>query len=109
MRPPGGLTLDMFNFAYDFDCYKLWAELLVTGDCERFDKQPYFVMYASRKDHINYKRSHEEVLHELKGLLIYNERLADVFARAIGNHGYIMRHEEIDPLLEATTLIHELA
>ncbi len=108
MRPPGGLTLDMFNFAYDFDCYRLWAELLVTGDCERFTEQPYFVMYASRKDHIQYKHTHEEVLHKLKDLLVYNERLADVFARAIGNHGYVLRHEEIEPLMKATEFIHEL-
>ena len=108
MRPPGGLTLDMFNFAYDFDCYKLWAELLVNGDCERYKEQPYFIMYASRKDHIPYLHSHEHILHELKDLIVHHERMSDVFARAIGNHGYILKHEKIEPIMEATAIIHAL-
>ncbi len=106
MRPPGGLTLDMFNYAYDFDCYRLWAEIVVNGDCERFKDQPYYVMYVSRKDHIPYKLSHHEILEKLKGLIVYDERISNVFAKAIGNHGYILRHEELEPLMKATEVIH---
>ena len=106
MRPPGGLTLDMFNFNHDFNCYRLWAELVVKGDCDRTNKRPYFVMYVSRKDHIAYQMSHWEVLSEFKPLIIHHERMADVFARAIGNHGYVLRHPELPILMDAANKIH---
>lgn len=32
MRPPGGLTVDMFNYAGDLDFYKMWAEMVVKGE-----------------------------------------------------------------------------
>jgi len=108
MRPPGGLTLDMFNYSFDIDCYKLWAELLVNGTCQKLDEQPYYVMYASRKDHIPYAKSHEDILRELKDLIVHHERMSPVFARAIGNHGYILRHEKLEPLMKATEVIHAL-
>ncbi len=31
MRPPGGFTTDMFNYACDIDIYRVWAQLLVHG------------------------------------------------------------------------------
>lgn len=105
MRPPGGLTLDMFNYSYDFDCYRLWAELLVNGGTKKFAAPPYNCIYVSRKDHIPYKLSHGEVLSKYKDMVVYDERMSDVFARAIGNHGYILRHAEIQPLIDAAETI----
>ena len=33
MRPPGGFTTDMFNFACDIDVYNLWAQVMMHGSC----------------------------------------------------------------------------
>lgn len=109
IRPPGGLTLDMFNYANDFDCYKMWAELLVKNNCKAIDKRKYSVMYVGRKDHIGYKLNHQEVLSRYAATLVHHERISGVFAKAIGNYGYILRDTELPPLIKAAEEIQERA
>ena len=109
MRPPGGLTLDMINYVFDFDCYRAWAEMLVHGHNPRVMERPYFVIYVGRKDWIPSVLHHDQVLHQFAPLLKQEERMAGVFARAIGNHGYILRHEELEPLLAAAASILQRA
>ena len=101
IRPPGGLTLNMFNYMFDFDCFKLWSQMIVNGVSEKREKRPYFSMYAGRKDHIPYALSHEEIIQQHKDLIVHHERLSSVFALAIGNYGYVMRHTELQPLIDA--------
>ncbi|HEY9676629.1 MAG TPA: ATP-grasp domain-containing protein [Drouetiella sp.] len=101
MRPPGGLTLNMFNYIYDFDCYRTWADLVVNGVSKPMGPRPYYVMYVGRKDHIPYKHSHYEACEKYRDMMTHNERMRDVFSGAIGNHGYILRHPELEPLIAA--------
>jgi hypothetical protein len=101
MRPPGGLTLNMFNYIYDFDCYKTWAQLIVHGVSKPMGERPFFVMYVGRKDHIPYKLTHNQVLETYGPIMMHEERISSVFTGAIGNHGYILRHAELKPLIDA--------
>lgn len=101
MRPPGGLTLNMFNYIYDFDCYKTWAQLVVHGVSKPMGPRPNFVMYVGRKDHIPYKLTHHQVCEKYGSIMKHEERISSVFTGAIGNHGYILRHAELEPLKEA--------
>jgi gamma-glutamyltranspeptidase len=36
-------------------------------------------------------------------------KVADVFARAIGNEGFILRSPDLEPILEAAAFIHQKA
>lgn len=105
MRPPGGFTLDMFNFANDFDAYKAWAEIIVKGTTTQQSVRPYHVIYIGRKDHIPYSLSHHDVCHEYKKLICFEERMNSAFSRAIGNHGYVLRHSDLTPLVAAADKI----
>ena len=105
MRPPGGLTLDMMNYCFDFDCYRTWAEMVVLGQASKPAERKYFVMYVGRKDHINYAIPHHEIFDRFRSVLVHDERMSGVFARAIGNHGYILRHDRLEPLIESAEAI----
>ena len=107
IRPPGGLTLNMFNYMFDFDCFKIWSQMIVNGVSEKREERPYFAMYAGRKDHIPYALTHEQVLKKFKPLIMHHERLSSVFALAIGNYGYVLRHPELEPLIEAAEAIQQ--
>jgi hypothetical protein len=109
MRPPGGLTTDMFNYANDIDIYDQWASVVVR---DRFDaawSRPYFCCYAGRKRTKRYARSHEEVLSALRPILVHEEAIDGVFRGAIGDHGYVFRSPREEEILEAARLVHELA
>ncbi len=101
IRPPGGLTIDMFNYANNIDVYKLWANLLVHGRFDATCQRPYFVLYAGRKNHLDYAVSISEITQRFSSLICHQERITDVFAAAIGNHGFLLRHTELEPLIAA--------
>ncbi len=109
VRPPGGLTIDMWNFSNNSDAYSMWANLLVHGHSQVPKDIDYCVNYVGRKDHIRYRYSHNEVLHRYGGLLVHHERMSEVFSRALGQYGYIVRHPELEPLIEAANFIQQRA
>jgi ATP-grasp domain-containing protein len=105
MRQPGGLTVDMWNWASDIDFYRAWAEVVVHGTTAVPTTRPFYTMWAGRKAGRMYRLSHDDVLRRFEKLLIHHERVDDVFATALGNYGYIMREPRLDPLLKAA---HEI-
>ena len=106
MRPPGGLTVDMFNFANDFDFYRQWANVLVHGRFDAAITRPYACLYVARRDGRQYALSHDEVLREFAPLLVAEARMDRVFAAAIGDHGYLLRHPDLTLLIDAAHEIH---
>jgi hypothetical protein len=101
MRQPGGLTVDMWNFANDIDFYRAWAQVVVHGTTDlRYDR-PHTVLWAGRKRERAYRLSHEEVMDRFRPLIIHHEPVHDVFAAAIGNDGYILRSPDLEPLRSA--------
>jgi len=109
IRPPGGLTVNMINYVFDFDCYKLWAQMVVNGISKQYRNRHYYVMYVGRKNRIQYARAHRKVVSEFKSLLMHHESIDPIFAAALGNYGYLLRHPELPPLIEAANTIQQRA
>ena len=109
VRPPGGFTVDMWNYQGDVDMYRGWGDLLVTGRLRETPTRPWFVTWVGRKDRFQYARSTAALRDELGPLLVHHARVEDVFARAIGHEGFILRAETLEPLVEAAAAIREKA
>jgi hypothetical protein len=107
MRPPGGLTTDMFNYASDIDIYAAWAETMVHGSAKLPSKRPYHVAYAGRKISRQYKHSHREVQAECGEYLCHHQPIEGVFAAAIGNYGYLLRSPNLEDLIGLARYIQE--
>jgi len=105
MRQPGGLTVDMWNWAGDIDFYRAWAEVVVHGTTDVSSVKPYYVLWSGRKPGRPYRIGHDEVLRRFGDLLIHHERVDDVFATALGSYGYILRDPSLDRLLAASAEI----
>src|SRR5206468_8114858 len=59
VRPPGGLTVDMFNAANDIDFYRGWASMVVHGRWEESPNHAFATAYVGRKHRFNYKLGHQ--------------------------------------------------
>ncbi|MBC9784633.1 ATP-grasp domain-containing protein [Heliobacterium chlorum] len=105
MRPPGGLTLDMFNFANDIDIYRLWAQLLLDPYVTFTYERKYYCAYVGRRLSNTYVYSHKEVLTRLGDLLCHHERLSPIFQLAMGDYSYLVRSSELAELREAIDVI----
>ena len=109
MRPPGGLTTDLFNYANDIDIYREWANVVVHNRFEASWSRPYHGCYVGRKDWKRYRHSPAEIRDRLAGRLVHHERINSIFAGAIGDEGFILRSPELDEVVSGARFILELA
>jgi hypothetical protein len=107
MRPPGGYTTDMFNYACDIDIYRIWAELLVHDRAAVNYTRNYHCCYASRKSSLRYTHSHEDILARYGSFMVQIESVPGVFSSALGDIGYIFRSKSLDEIMEVVRFIHQ--
>jgi hypothetical protein len=107
LRPPGGLTTDMFNYANDIDIYREWARVVARNRFTATWSRPYHVAYVGRKRSKRYARPHEEVLRTLGPFVCHHEEIYSIFRAAIGDHGYLVRSKELEEILAAARYIQE--
>jgi hypothetical protein len=108
LRPPGGLTTDMFNYANDIDVYRGWAELMVHGRFPYVADRPYHCAHVGRKDGRPYARSHDDVLAALGDRVVHHTPIDSVFRAAIGDYAYLVRSPDRGEVMEAARLIQEV-
>ena len=108
IRPPGGMTVDMFNFACDMDMYAVWAKLMARGEVRLEYARKYHCGYAGRKNRLRYAHSHDEIRDRLGGILVHHEELPPVLARAMGDNGYLIRSRDAADMQTAVDFIQEL-
>jgi hypothetical protein len=107
MRPPGGFTTDMFNYACDIDIYRAWAELLARGQTDLNYTRNYHCCYASRKSTHNYVHRHADILARYGEVMLQVESVPGVFSSALGDVGYIFRSASLDQMMEIVRFIHQ--
>jgi hypothetical protein len=108
LRPPGGFTTDMMNYACDFDVYDLWAAVLTGASLEGFTyERRYHTAHAGRRDGHRYRLPHAALVEALGERLVYHRRLPREFAAMQGDEMYLLRHPELDAVKEAIALVQE--
>jgi hypothetical protein len=106
IRPPGGLTTDMFNYANDLDIYKEWANIVVHNRFEASYTRLYYCGYISRKFNRNYKYSHDQIISKFGERILHHESISGVFSAALGNYGYIVRSKDLAELSSIAEFVH---
>jgi hypothetical protein len=106
MRPPGGFTTDMFNYACDIDIYRVWAELLVHRRTDLPYTRKYHCCYASRKNNRPYRHGHEDIMTRYGDVMVQAASVPGVFSSALGDIGYIFRSAKLDDIFEIINFIH---
>jgi biotin carboxylase len=110
IRPPGGLTTDMFNFANDIDIYREWANVVVYDKFTAQFTRPYHCSYVGRKFNRNYAHSHEQILATYGECCIpHHEPISGVFSAALGDYGYLVRSPELNDIIQIAAYIHQTA
>ena len=91
MRPPGGFTPDMMNFAHSTDVFQIWADMVAFDERRKGDGEQYYCAYVGRRDAHSYKHSHQEVLQRYGSALCMCERMSPALADDLGDQVYIVR------------------
>jgi biotin carboxylase len=98
MRPPGGLTMDMFNYANDLDLYREWANIVAFGRFQAQYTRPYHCAYVGRRKTRAYCLSHADVLGRYGTLIPEHGPMSDVLSPALGHYAYLFRSPDLDQL-----------
>ena len=108
IRPPGGFTTDMFNFASDINVYDVWAAMIMNHQLTADFTRKYHVCFVSRKWKYEYKYSHEELLEKYHDIIVFHDRLDDILSRAMGNYCYLLRSPDLNTIFEVQQSIHKM-
>ncbi|MCX7971393.1 MAG: carboxylate--amine ligase [Negativicutes bacterium] len=105
LRAPGGFTMDMFNYANDFDVYEQYANVVCGQPLSQQPSYNYFVAHVGRKQSKPYFHSHDEIMAKYAPLIVSYQRLDPVIARAMGDDVYLVRTPDFDELKEVVNFI----
>ena len=99
MRPCGGFTPDMINFAHSTNVYKIWADMIC------FDSSLYpvgehnFCAFAGRRDGKNFMLDYDALMAKYGHCMKMVDRIPDALSGAMGNQMYVANFatkEEMD-------------
>lgn len=90
MRPAGGYTPDMINFANSVDCYQIWADMVCYDEVRNaeMDGQKYFCVYAGRRDCHQYKHTHTQIMTKYGSRMRMAERIPQALRLDMGDQMY---------------------
>lgn len=106
MRPPGGYTPDMMNFANDIDVYAIYAQMVMGHVLPYNMNRPYYCAYVGRRNGFNYKNSEAKILARYEGKICMHENMPDIVSAAMGNDMYTARfktEKEVHSFIEYCT------
>jgi len=107
LRPPGGYTMDMFNYANDADLYAGWADIVASNRFGQVCRKPYHCCYVSRKQRFGYRHPHEEIVQRYAVRIMMHTEMPPVFRQAMGDYAYIFRTKTVEEMEETVEFIRE--
>ena len=106
MRPAGGYTPDMMDFAHSTDVYQIWADMVAFGARRAPEGEPHYCAFASRRDIYRYQHSHEEVLARYGQAMVMCERMPEIFSAAMGNQMYTVKLDRFEDVQAFIAFVH---
>ena len=121
MRPAGGYTPDMINYAHSTDVYKIWADMVSYDKSQiasayQHDagnalslpwKNEYYCAFASRRDCHKYIHSDDDVRQRYGSQMVMCERMPEILSGAMGNQMFTVRLESYEEVEEFVKYVHE--
>ena len=99
MRPCGGFSPDMMNFANSTDVYKIWADMIAFDRSTKPTGEHFFCAFAGRRDGKPFQLTNGELADRYANQMCMQERIPDALSGAMGNQMYVANFstkEELD-------------
>ena len=89
MRPSGGFTPDMINFAHSTDVYKIWADMIAFDETTMPAGTSAFCAFVGRRDGKDYVLDDAALSGKYSKQICMEDRMPDALSGAMGNRMYI--------------------
>lgn len=109
MRPAGGYTPDMMNFAHSSDVYQIWADMITTDKRIMPDSKNHnYCFFASRKNQYKYRYSHEEIVQKYGDKLVMCECMPQIMWDTMGCQMYTIIVPTKEEANEFIKTVHQI-
>jgi len=89
MRPCGGFTPDMINFAHSTNVYKIWADMIAFDSSLAPVGEHSFCAFAGRRDGKDFVLDHDALMAKYGHCMKMVDRIPDALSGAMGNQMYV--------------------
>lgn len=89
MRPCGGFSPDMMNYANSTDVYRIWADMIACDCSNQKAGDHSYCGFIGLRDGKDYVLGHEEIMARYGGRIKMEGRIPDVLSGAMGNRMYV--------------------
>lgn len=100
MRPAGGYTPDMMNFAHSTDVFKIWADMVTFDENRKQQGRQYICAYASRRKGKDYLHTREEILERYGKDIVMECPVPEALSSALCDYCFIARFDTITQVRE---------
>ncbi len=107
MRPAGGYTPDMMDFAHATDVYQIYADMVAFDRRSLPESREHcYCVYASRKDGHTYTRTHQEIMARYGGDMVMQEEMPPMNWPQMGRYMYTAKLKTFEEVQEFIRYIH---
>ena len=99
MRPCGGFSPDMMNFANSTDVYKIWADMIAFDKTDLAQGEHFYCAFAGLRDGKEFKFSHDDIMAKYGNNMKMVGRIPAALAEAMADKMYMANFstkEEMD-------------
>ena len=89
MRPAGGYTPDMYNYAYQTDVYKIWADMIAFDSSMKPLGNRQYCAFVGRRDGKEYAMDHNAIMEKYGYCMKMQGRIPDALSGAMANIMYV--------------------
>lgn len=89
LRPSGGFSPDMINFARNSNVYKIWADMIAFDHSTSPVGRHAYCAFAGLRDAKEYAMSHDDIMTKYGHCMKMVDRIPDALSGAMGNQMYM--------------------
>ena len=90
MRPSGGVSPVMMNYANGVDVYKIWADMVAFDKLtHEYDSPHHYCAFVGRRDGLKHKYTIDALKKKYPGKVVIEERVEKALSGAMGDYMFL--------------------
>ena len=106
MRPPGGYTTDMMNFANNISVYNIYANMAMYNHGLYETDRPFHCVYVGKRDKYTYKNNDAAIFSKYGNNIVMHERMPQILSSAMGEDMFIARFKTMKDVKEFVSFVY---
>ncbi|MBQ7059358.1 MAG: ATP-grasp domain-containing protein [Firmicutes bacterium] len=107
MRPSGGISPAMMNYANSTDVYEIWADMIAFDKTDKGTAEKQFCVFMGRRDYRNYVLSREDVLRIYHDHIKEESRVDPGLSEAMGDYMFLACFPTVEEVMDFVTKLIE--